>query len=177
MLRLTKSANKTEAAIGDIVTYKVQISNTIASDVPDVRIIDYLPPNFKYVDDSARLNGAPLANPIGNRPLIFNIGTVPGLVDGNGNGRADPGEPGYLVVKYQLVIGSGAQPGDYENTAFAASGCNTCQITTIIGKVFLDKTVMAGRIRVKPVQPVPWWPWMTALTPLPMNTGAITFQA
>ena len=157
VLRLTKSANKTEAAIGDIITYKVEISNTTTSDVPDVRINDHLPPNFKYVDDSARLNGSPLANPLGNRSLVFNIGTVPGLVDSNGNGRADPGEPGYFVLKYQLVVGSGAQPGDYENTAIAVRGCSTCQIsnpgsaevsvtlspleglTTIIGKVFMDK--------------------------------------
>jgi uncharacterized repeat protein (TIGR01451 family) len=156
VFRLDKSANKTEATIGDFVTYQIEVSNTLSTDVPNVSIVDYLPPNFKYVDGSVRLNGTPSSDPVGNRPLVFNIGTVPGLVDGNGNGRADPGEPGYLVLRYQLVVGSGAQPDDYENTAYAVSGCNTCRIsnpdsvtvtinlsplqglTTIIGKVFMD---------------------------------------
>src|SRR5207247_3696602 len=105
----------------------------------------------------ARLNGAPAADPTGNRTLTFDLGTVPALADSNGNGRADPGEPGYMALSYQLVIGSGATPGEYTNTAVARDVCALCVISnraeaavsvvmdrlfdlgTIIGKVFEDK--------------------------------------
>ena len=81
------------------------------------------------VCSGARLNGAPISNPTGNRPLVFDIGTVPALVDGNGNGTADPGEPGYMELIYQLVIGSGATPGKYRNTAIAKDFCPTCTVS------------------------------------------------
>jgi uncharacterized repeat protein (TIGR01451 family) len=154
ILRLNKAANKQEATIGDIVTYQIDISNTIISDVPNVVVSDRIPPNFKYLDGSARLNGAKIADPSGNRPLLFDIGTVPALVDGNGNGWADPGEPGHMRLRYQLVVGSGATPGDYKNTAVALSNTPISNrdkatvsiiqdpllnLTTIIGKVFMDE--------------------------------------
>jgi uncharacterized repeat protein (TIGR01451 family) len=157
VLQLTKSARKTQVTVGGIVTYQVDIANTTTTDVPGVTIVDQLPPNFKYVSGSARLNGAPLADPSGSQTLTFNIGTVPALVDSNGNGVADPGEPGYVVLVYQLVVGSGATPGDYENSATATTGCSSCAVSntgsftvaviqdpvldlgTIIGKVFEDK--------------------------------------
>ncbi|MFQ5756455.1 MAG: OmpA family protein [Acidiferrobacterales bacterium] len=158
VLKLTKSANKTEAVVGDIITYRVELRNTITADVPSVTVADQLPPNFKYIKGSARLNGAPLADPSGNRPRSFNLGTVPALVDANGNGVADPGEPGFVELRYKLVVGSAAKPGDHQNTAVAViSICSTCQVSnpdraivtiipdalfdlgTIIGKVFDDK--------------------------------------
>jgi uncharacterized repeat protein (TIGR01451 family) len=153
VLRLTKTANKKEASIGDVITYTVDIGNTINSDILNVTVRDQIPLNFKYIKGSARLNGAVLANPTGNRPLIFNIGTVPALVDGNGNGVADPGELGHLRLRYQLVVGSGAAPGDHKNTAVAVLGVPISNqgkftvtinqdplfdLTTIIGKVFMD---------------------------------------
>jgi uncharacterized repeat protein (TIGR01451 family) len=155
-LQLTKTANKREVTVGDVVTYSVALANTVVTDVVGVDVRDQLPPNFKYVAGSARLDGAPLADPTGNRPLVFTIGTVLGLVDTNGNGVADPGEVGYRLLTYKLVVGSGATPGDYDNTATAIdvignpfSNADTARVSviqdtlfdlgTIIGKVFEDK--------------------------------------
>ncbi|MCZ6497597.1 MAG: OmpA family protein, partial [Gammaproteobacteria bacterium] len=156
-LQLTKTANKDEVSIGDIVSYSVALANTVATDVLGVDVRDQSPPNLKYVAGSARLDGAPLADPAGNRPLIFTIGTVPGLVDTNGNGVADPGEVGYRLLTYKLIVGAGATPGDYDNTATAVDVLNrgplsnsaTARVSviqdplfdlgTIIGKVFEDK--------------------------------------
>jgi len=157
VLEITKRANKKEAVVGDVVTYTVEIKNKTTKDVVKVRLLDLIPPNFKYLKGSARMNGAALADPSGNRPLILAIGTVPARADANGNGQADPGEPGYLVLGYQLVVGSGATPKAYVNTAVAVDVCDQCGISreasaqvtvvldpvfdlgTIIGKVFEDK--------------------------------------
>ena len=157
VLNIDKAAGKTEALLGETVTYRIEVRNTTAADVVQVKVDDRIPPSFKYLQGSARLNGAPAADPTGNRTLTFDLGTVPALADSNGNGRADPGEPGYMALSYQLVIGSGATPGEYTNTAVARDVCALCVISnrdeaaisvvvdplfdlgTIIGKVFEDK--------------------------------------
>ena len=156
VLNLSKSANKQSEVVGGVVTYSVEIRNLTTNAVGSVRIDDLVPPNFKYIGGSARVDGVPIADPAGNRPATFDIGTVPALADSNGNGVADPGEPGYMVLRYQLGIGAGAKPGDYTNTAAAwntdptilISNASEAQVRvdmdpifdlgTIIGKVFED---------------------------------------
>ncbi|NTW59873.1 MAG: hypothetical protein HGA43_11990, partial [Nitrospirae bacterium] len=155
-IELRKSANKNKAVVGDVISYLIEIKNRTASIITPVRVDDQIPPNFKYMKGSARLNGSVMNDPAGNRPLTFDIGAVPAFVDSNGNGRADPGEPGYMTLSYQLVIGSGATPREYVNTAAAKDVCDQCSISnpseatvtvtldplidlgTIIGKVFED---------------------------------------
>jgi uncharacterized repeat protein (TIGR01451 family) len=155
-IELRKSANKNKAVVGDVVNYLIEIKNRTANIITPVRVDDQIPPNFKYVKGSARLNGSAMNDPAGNRPLTFDIGAVPAFADSNGNGRADPGEPGYMTLSYQLVIGSGASPREYVNTAAAKDVCDQCFISnpseatvtvtldplidlgTIIGKVFED---------------------------------------
>ncbi len=157
LLQIAKAANKREALVGGVVTYSIEIRNSSAAAISDVFIADQTPPNFKYVAGSVRLNGAPTAEPTGGRPLVFDVGTVPGFVDEDGNNQVDPGEPGYVVLVYQLVVGSGAIPGTYTNRAIAWDVCDTCFISnettaqvevgidplfdlaTIIGKVFHDR--------------------------------------
>lgn len=156
VLDLVKTANKGETVVGGVVTYQIEIGNRTTADVTQVTVDDRVPPNFKYLKGSARLNGQAMPDPGGNRTLTFALGTVPALVDGNANGRADPGEQGYVAVSYQLVVGSGAVPGEYANTAVAKDACDLCLISnvddakvsvtldpvfdlgTIIGKVFED---------------------------------------
>ena len=157
VLKISKTANKNEVTVGEVVTYRVDIKNTTGEDVVQVRLLDRLPPNFKYLAGSARLNGAPLADPEGVQRRSFAIGTVPALVDTNGNGEADPGEAGYVSLTYQLVVGAGATPRDYLNQAVAVDVCEGCEISnsadakvtvaldplfdlgTILGKVYLDR--------------------------------------
>lgn len=157
VLELSKSASKKEANVGDVITYQIQLLNKTTKNVNLVRVEDKIPPNFKYVKGSTRLNGQAVADPVGNRTLTFSIGTIPALVDKNSNGRADQGEPGFSSFSYQLVIGSGATPQTYVNTAIAKDICEACTISNsdqarvavtldplfdlgnIIGKVFQDK--------------------------------------
>ena len=157
VLDLTKTANKEEVVVGDIVTYQVEIKNTTTDDITLVALEDVIPPNFKYIKGSARIDGALLADPDGNRHLLFEVGTVPALVDANSNGQADLQEEGYRLLSYQLIVGAGATPGNYVNTIYARDVCDACMISntaneavevvldpffdlgTILGKVFNDK--------------------------------------
>ncbi|VAW13412.1 hypothetical protein MNBD_BACTEROID05-658, partial [hydrothermal vent metagenome] len=103
---------------------------------------DKIPPGFKYMNDRVILDGVPIANPTGNRPLLFSVGDFAGKAK--------------KKLKYQLVIGSGVTIGDYQNSAIAQfqSGqfvsnraTESVEIVldplfdlgTIIGKVFMDK--------------------------------------
>jgi uncharacterized repeat protein (TIGR01451 family) len=157
VIDLVKTASKKRAVPGDVVTYLVETRNLSGNDVGQVKVDDQIPPNFRYVTGSTRLNGSAVPDPAGNRPLTFDLGTIPALVDINGNGVADPGEPGYMALSYQLVIGSGARPDEYINTAIAwdaspsllISNSDEAMVTvimdplfdlgTIIGKVFEDR--------------------------------------
>jgi uncharacterized repeat protein (TIGR01451 family) len=159
VLDVSKTANKNEAGIGDLVTYNVELKNLTAQPVTNVKLNDIIPPNFKYLKNSGMLNTITPLEPTGSRPIVFDIGTIPAFTvagDTNSNGTADPGEAGYMSLSYQLIIGSGATPGDYTNTAFATDVCDQCLISnqsqaevqvtldplfdlgTIIGKVFRD---------------------------------------
>ncbi len=156
ILRLTKRANKEKAMIGDLVTYYVEIKNSTDKTIEQVSLLDRIPPNFKYLPGSSRINGIQTQDPSGIHQLNFLIGNIDALSDKNGNGQADAGESGYQMLSYQLIIGSGAKPGDYINNAYAIDVCNRCLISnrveskvevvidpifdlgTIIGKVFGD---------------------------------------
>ena len=139
-LRITKTVNKKSATVGDLILYTLTIENTLASDLNNVTIRDNIPPGFKYVEGSARIEGQPIT-PVGNRPIEFQ-----GLTFLANQTR---------TITYILVVGSGVQVGEYDNTAFAIRDGNrisniawarVCVIkdpifdlTTIIGKVFHDK--------------------------------------
>jgi uncharacterized repeat protein (TIGR01451 family) len=156
VLQLTKTVSPERATVGDIVTYTIEIQNTTDATVGNVRISDNAAPVLAYVPGTARLDGVTIADPVGTSPTYFDIGDVLPLVDANGNGVADPGESGYKVLSYSMVVGAGARPGDYSNVAVAVDVCDTCtasppastmievvsdpvfDLGTIIGKVFQD---------------------------------------
>ncbi|HSG06220.1 MAG TPA: invasin domain 3-containing protein, partial [Nitrospiria bacterium] len=168
VLDLIKTANKKEVVVGDVVTYRVELKNTTTDPVLQVKLEDKIPQNFKYIGESTLLNGAKFSDPSGNRKRVFDIGTIPAWVDTNGNGETDPDEPGYFLLSYQLVVGSGAEPGEYSNTAVAKDVCDLCPISnvdeatvtvtldplfdlgTIIGKVFQDENHNGWQDRNEP---------------------------
>jgi uncharacterized repeat protein (TIGR01451 family) len=138
---ITKTVNKKTATVGDLILYTLRIQNTTAADfLGNITIRDNIPAGFKYVEGSARIDGQPIT-PVGLHPIEFQ-----GLTFLANQTR---------IITYILVVGSGVQEGEYENTAFAMRGGNrisniararVCVIkdpifdlTTIIGKVFHDK--------------------------------------
>ncbi len=144
LLRLEKSANKKEVKIGEVVTYTITIENlNTENSIGDFRVWDTIPPGFKYIDDRVILDGVPIDDPTGRRPVGFDPGTM------------GPGQT--KTLKYQLVVGSGVTFGDYRNTAVARldddssiisnTASETVEVVmdplfdlgTIIGKVFYDQ--------------------------------------
>jgi uncharacterized repeat protein (TIGR01451 family) len=139
-LLITKTVNKKTASVGDLLFYTLTIRNTTSAVLADITIRDNIPAGFKYVEGSARLDGQPIT-PVGSRPIEFQ-----GLTFGAHQTR---------IITYVLIVGSGVQEGEYENTAFALLAGNRISniarasvcvvkdpifdLTTIIGKVFHDK--------------------------------------
>ena len=156
LIQLNKTVGRNRANAGEIVAYSIEVRNTTANPIANVRISDSPARGFKYVPGTAQLDGVTIADPAGGFPLEFDIGNLPAFVDGDANGVADPGEPGYAVLSYRMVAGSGIAPGIWTNTAIATATCNTCFVSniasadieiiedtlfdlgTIIGKVFYD---------------------------------------
>jgi uncharacterized repeat protein (TIGR01451 family) len=156
VLSLEKTADRTTAIVGAVVGYSVAIRNRTAYDAVGIRIEDSVPQGFRYLPGTATLDGSPIADPTGDRVLAFAVGTVPGRADLNGNGQADPGEPGFRLLRYRLVVGAGAPRGDAVNSAVARDDCAACVISntasarvrveidpvfglgTIVGRVFED---------------------------------------
>jgi uncharacterized repeat protein (TIGR01451 family) len=156
VLQLTKTVSPDRGSIGDIVTYTIEIQNTTTNAVGSVRISDTPAAVLAYVAGTAKLDGVAIADPAQGSPVFFDIGDVQPLGDTNGNGVADPGESGYLVLTYSMVVGAGARAGSYSNLALAVDVCDVCAVSapvtaeleigtdpvfdlgTIIGKVFQD---------------------------------------
>jgi uncharacterized repeat protein (TIGR01451 family) len=141
LLYITKTANRKEASVGGVITYKITIENRGGSNVDDVFLKDKIAGGFKYLSNTARIDGTSISNPDGITTKTFDIGTVPA------------GET--KTLGYQVVVGSGVTFGNYENSAWCefSNGrkiSNTSRATvtvvpdplfdlgTIIGKVFLD---------------------------------------
>ncbi len=156
LVRATKTVGRKRAMVGEIIAYSIELRNTTSSPIGPMQLSDTPARGFRFVPGTAELNGASMADPILGMPIRFDIGTLPGLVDTNGNGTADPGEPGYAVISYRMVAGAGVAPGVWPNAATATVGCDSCVVSntasasieiiedtlfdlgTIIGKVFYD---------------------------------------
>ncbi len=157
VLLLQKLADRADAVVGDVVGYTLVLRNPTGAAIGNVRIEDVPPPDFKVLAGSVTVNGARAADPAGSGPMTFVLGTLPAFADGNGNGQVDAGEPGYVTVRYQLVVGAGATPAYYRNTAVARDVCDACWLSnpaeagvrvrvdetfglgTLIGRVFDDR--------------------------------------
>ena len=140
-LWLQKTAAKAAASAGDFVPYTLTVENidTVTTAL-GVSITDRLPHGFRYAKGSARLNGAPLADPEispDGRGLAFSVG--------------DLGASGRAVVTYVASVGAGAKPGKAVNTATAASmvGARSnaaSAVVTISEDLFRSKATIVGRI-------------------------------
>ena len=137
-LFVQKVASKTVAAVGDFVDYVVTIGNNTGIGLPGVVLNDVLPLGFAYVAGTARLNSAPLTNPVGGAgpTLSFGIGAL------------TPGTQGTLT--YRVRIGPGGQSGSGTNTAQAVSGATTSNLASVTvkvtGGVLSDSAYVFGKV-------------------------------
>jgi large repetitive protein len=113
-LAIVKTANATQAEVGDLVRYTITVRNLAGTGpIPSVSVIDTLPPGFRLVPGTVRGVGTPpvaLADPAGapGPQLGFNLGTL------NAGQQAQ--------FSYHVRIGASANPGDAINRAYAQSG-------------------------------------------------------
>ena len=145
VVAISKVAGKLNVTRADLVPYTITFNNTLGVPLFDVSIIDNFPAGFKYVTNSARVDGVAIEPQINGRYL-----TWPNL-------RVDVNES--RVIKLLLIVGSGVGEGEYVNTARAidsftnqdVSGVASATVRVIpdptfdcsdvIGKVFEDKNL------------------------------------
>lgn len=135
LLRVEKVANKSEAKVGDIVTYTVTIENLSSlNSVAGALLNDKIPPGFKYVPNRVLLDGVPLTEPTGQRPVVFDIGSF------------TPSST--KTLRYQLIVGAGVGVGNYENSAFAkySNGLVISNHATATVKIGIDPLFDAGTL-------------------------------
>ena len=149
-IKIDKRANRKQASVGDTVVYSVSLENASSITQKAIGVTDKLPPGFRYVDGSARYNGAVIKPvKISGNSLHFDLGDM------------ESGAKHQL--QYQLAIGSGVNFGTYTNTAMAVATLATVDLSddiplsaeskasvkvvpsalfdlaTIIGKVYHDR--------------------------------------
>ena len=73
-LTVAKSANKTEANVGDTITYTITVTNSGNADATNVRIYDGL--DSKVEVTGATLNGKDVIPTVNNNAVYVNIGTL-----------------------------------------------------------------------------------------------------
>lgn len=145
LLRMTKTANKAMASIGEFVIYTLKMDNTGESPVHTITVSDVMPHGMSYVSGSTLIGGISAGDPTagGKRTWTW---PVPGLGPGNS-----------IELSYRAVVGPDTRSGQAINTAscsgvsvrgpvvsnkaFAkisiAEGVFTTK-GTIIGRVFMD---------------------------------------
>jgi len=139
-LTIQKAAGKAVVGIGEFVPYTLNITNNSAT-VPVIGalIADHPPPGFRYQKNSARLNGATIADPLiaaDARTLTFTLNLAPATL---------------ATLRYVLEVTPGARPGTAENIAAAAGGytSNTARASVLVREdLFRNKAILIGRVIV-----------------------------
>jgi uncharacterized repeat protein (TIGR01451 family) len=109
-LFVRKTVNRPVVSIGDFIQYTVVVTETIGSPVWNARIVDTLPPGFRYQAGSIRYGGVAGAEPTitsDARTMTISLG---GLSAGQ-----------VAKVTYVLEVGAGARLGKATNEAYAAA--------------------------------------------------------
>ena len=140
-LQITKTAGKAVIGVGEFLPYTLTIRNNSAlAPVLNARIVDRLPAGFRYQRGSARLNGAPLADPIvaaDGRSAVFSIGNV-------ATGAT-------VTLRYVAEVTAGARTGDAENIAQAVPPItsNIARASVLVREdLFRERAILAGRVIV-----------------------------
>ncbi|MCA9739366.1 MAG: DUF11 domain-containing protein, partial [Gemmatimonadetes bacterium] len=138
-LQVTKEAGRSEAQVGDVVQYRIDVE---AEGVPGVDVQDLLPPGFLYVPGSTRIGGTIAADPTPAAGGWLDFGTFP----------TDPVTGTLrLTLTYRAEIGPSAPVGEGVNRVRVRGGPTTEESEArvrvrgafreegvIVGSVFLD---------------------------------------
>lgn len=128
-LTVIKSTPKVNVTRGDLVPYSILVTNNLSTPVTNIQIRDQIPPGFKYVAQSAVVDGLSEEPVVDNRVLTF---TAQDYAVGESH-----------EVKLLLVVGAGVGEGEYVNQAWginAQTGATVTGIATATVRVIPDPT-------------------------------------
>lgn len=139
-LEISKTVDRAAAEIGDVISYRVEVRNTLRQSARGVVVTDTLPQSFYYVAGTAHveLNGRTEAiePKISGDVLAFHLPDIPG------------GSSAALV--YRVRIGANARLGQQYNVAVACLG-NQCTTpsrvaVSVRGGIFSHDQLLVGRV-------------------------------
>ncbi len=139
-LDIEKSVDKEVSSVGELVRYTLVFRNNNGFELTNLQIHDLLPLGFRYIPDTAELNGERIANePLFNgRSLTFNLQNMP--------------NNGIWTLEYVTKISAGVQIGDAINTAYFTSGTlrsNDAKATVEIkDDLMRSKNILTGRVYI-----------------------------
>jgi uncharacterized repeat protein (TIGR01451 family) len=106
-LELTKTADRPQVEVGDLINYQVEVHNASVVPLFDTVIVDTLPASFNYVADTAQIRRdnttQPITPQISGNVLRFNVGQVAS------------GER--FTLTYRVRVGVNVRPGESYNSA------------------------------------------------------------
>ena len=110
-LVISKTGDRRTVEVGDTMSYSITLRQTAGGALGTVNVIDRLPPGMTYVRGTARVDGAGIADPLGQPgpTLVFDVGPLP--------------VGAQKVLSYRVRVGVGSQQGDGINRA-RAHGCS-----------------------------------------------------
>jgi uncharacterized repeat protein (TIGR01451 family) len=139
---ITKTTPSLSVSRGQLVPYEITVRNTLGSTLDQLSIIDRFPVGFRYVEGSARIDGAPIEPTVDDRELVFGDVTIDPLSES--------------TLQLLLAVGAGVTDGEYVNRAYAISNLSGLAVsgnasatvrlvpdpsfdcTDVMGKVFND---------------------------------------
>ncbi len=144
-LEISKTADKQNADIGDIVSYTVQVKNSSSAALSNVVVRDILPASFNYAAGTAQIqtgsNTRQTEPEIAGNELRFALG--------------DLGSGDSATITYRVRVGANATEGEHINSA-VASGVQISGETLatqpaqasvrVRGGVFSMRQVVIGRV-------------------------------
>jgi uncharacterized repeat protein (TIGR01451 family) len=102
---ISKTTPMLSVSRGQLVPYTITVDSEVDFDLQNLTIADRVPPGFRYVSGSARINGVPAEPTVNGRELLWsNLGLT-------GAGRNE--------LQLLLAVGAGISEGEYVNRAQA----------------------------------------------------------
>lgn len=126
---MTKNTPKVNVTRGELVPYVLTARNTLSTSLANIAIEDQMPPGFKYVKNSAQLDGVPVEPQVEGRRLRWPDRT---LVGGQ-----------VVTIKVLLVVGSGVGFNEYVNQTWALNliaNSRVSNVATASVRVVADPT-------------------------------------
>ena len=106
-IAVTKTTSAVNVSRGQMVPYTITVSNSFGIDLQDVNVIDRVPPGFRYVEGSARIDGVKTEPQLVGRELHWTDLTL--ATDGRHE------------LKLLMAVGAGVSEGEFTNRALAVN--------------------------------------------------------